>query len=231
MTITGTSSSLTATTTVSLTVTAPTAPYATLTPASLKFPNTVVGATSATKNVTLGNYGSTTMNISSIAASGDFALVTSKKPCGATLAVNANCIISVTFTPKALGERTGNLTIADNAINNPQTVTLAGTGTAQATLTPPTATYAATKVGTTSPAKVFTLANKQSVPLTSIAISTTGEFNVSTTTCMTSLAAKASCKISVVFKPLAKGTLTGTLQVVDSGFGSPQTSSLTGTGK
>jgi len=229
--ITGTSGSLKATTVVSLSVNAPAAPLATLTLTSLTFPNTIVGTASATKSVTLANNGSATLNISNIAVSSDFALKTSTQPCGATLAAGKNCIISVTFTPKALGELSGNITIRDNAFNSPQTVALSGTGTAQATLTPTSATYAATKVGTTSPAKVFTLANTQSVSLTSIVVSTSGEFNVSMTTCTTSLAPKTSCKISVVFKPTAAGTLTGSLKVVDSAFGSPQTSNLTGTGK
>jgi hypothetical protein len=35
----------------------------------------------------------------------------------------------------------------------------------------------------------------------------------------------------VVFTPTETGTRTGTLQVSDSAVGSPQTSSLTGTGK
>jgi hypothetical protein len=35
----------------------------------------------------------------------------------------------------------------------------------------------------------------------------------------------------VVFTPTQTGTRTGTLQVADSAIGSPQTSSLTGTGK
>jgi hypothetical protein len=86
-------------------------------------------------------------------------------------------------------------------------------------------------VGTTSAAKAFTLANKQSVALTGITIGTTGDFSVSTTTCSTSLAAKTACKISVVFKPTATGTRTGQLQVSDSAIGSPQTLNLTGTSK
>jgi len=232
VTIKGVSGSLTNTTTLSLTVNASTGtPTITLTPASLAFGNVIVDATSAAKNVTLKNTGTATLNISSIVPSGDFALKTSSKPCGSTLAAAKTCVISVTFTPKALGALTGNITITDNASGSPQTVPLTGTGTVQATLTPATATYAAQTVGTTSAAKVFTLANKQSVALTSIAISTTGEFSVSTTTCTASLAAKTSCKISVVFKPTATGTLSGSLQVADDAFGSPQTSTLKGTGK
>ena len=141
------------------------------------------------------------------------------------------CVIKVTFTPTSLGALSGSITLTDNASGSPQRVPLTGTGIVPATLTPATATYAAQTVNTTSAAKVFTLANKQSVPLTGIAISTTGDFSVSTTTCSTSLAAKSSCKISVVFTPTATGTTTGTLKVSDSATGSPQTSSLKGTGK
>jgi hypothetical protein len=39
------------------------------------------------------------------------------------------CTMNVTFTPPALGARTGTLTITDGAINSPQHVSLSGTGT------------------------------------------------------------------------------------------------------
>ena len=223
------SGALTNTTTLSLTVTG--VPAVTLSASSLAFGNVIEGVTAAAKTVTLKNTGGGTLNISNIAVSGDFAQATSATPCGSTLAATKSCNIKVTFTPAQLGALSGDITITDNASNSPQTVILTGTGEPQATLTPVSATYAAQKVGTTSAAKVFTLANKQSVALNSIAISTTGVFSVSTTTCTTSLAAKTSCKISVVFQPTATGSTTGSLQVADSAIGSPQTSSLTGTGK
>jgi subtilase family serine protease len=203
----------------------------TVSPSSLAFPSTVVGATAAKKPVTVTNKGSSSVNISSIATSGDFALATSSKPCGSTLAAGKSCTIEVTFTPTKVGALTGTLTITDNASGSPQTVALSGTGEVQATLTPASEKFATEKVGNSSPAKVFTLTNKQAVSLTGIAISTTGDFSVSTTTCKTSLAAKAKCTISVVFKPTQTGTRTGELKVADSAVGSPQTSSLTGTGK
>jgi hypothetical protein len=230
VTITGTSGSLSPTTTIALTVTA-NGPVVTLTPTSLVFGNTVVGTTATGKTVKLTNTGSATLNISSIAVSGDFAPVTSTKPCGSTLAAGANCLIKVTFTPTQLGARAGNITITDNASNSPQTVPLSGTGIAPATLTPSSATFAARTVGTTSLPKTFTLKNNQSVALSSIVISTTGDFSVSTTTCGASLAAKTHCTISVVFTPTAVGTRTGKLNVADDASNSPQTSSLTGTGK
>ncbi len=230
VTVKGVSGALTNTTTLSLTVTG--GPAVTLTPASLAFGNVVENTTSSAKNVTLKNTGGSTLNIASIAPSGEFALETSTKPCGSTLAAGKTCIIKVVFKPTQLGALTGDVTIADNAPGSPQMVPLTGTGIVAATLTPASATYLARTVGTTSPAKVFTLANKQTVALTgSLAISTTGDFSVSTTTCAPSLAAKSSRKISVTFKPTQTGTRTGTLKVTDSAANSPQTSSLTGTGK
>jgi len=206
-------------------------PAVSFSPASLTWGKVIVGVTTVAKSVTVKNTGTATLDIGSIEPSGDFALATSTKPCGSTLAAGKSCVIKVTFTPTQVGARAGDITINDNASGSPQTVPLSGTGTAQATLTPATETYPARTVGTTSLARVFTLANKQSVELTGIAISTTGDFSVSTTTCTTNLSAKTSCTISVVFQPTATGTRTGTLQVADSAFGSPQTSSLTGTGK
>jgi hypothetical protein len=197
----------------------------------LVFPNTVLNETGNAKPVTLTNTGTATLNISSIATSGDFALGASTKPCGSTLTAGANCIIKVTFTPTQLGSRTGSLTITDNATGSPQTVPLSGTGTAQATLTPTTKSFGGVTVGTTGTPKVFTLSNKQNVTLTGISASTTGDFSISSQTCSTTLGAKSTCTISVVFKPTATGNRTGQLQVSDSAVGSPQTSSLSGTGK
>jgi hypothetical protein len=230
VTVTGVSGTITATTTISLTVTS-SAPTVTVSPTSISFGTVVIGATSGAKPVTLTNTGTTTLTISSITTSGDFGQSTSSKPCGSTLAAGKNCKIMVTFTPTALGTRTGTLTINDNAAGSPQTVALSGIGGVQVKLTPVTGKFPGTKVGASSVAKVFTLSNLQPVSLTGISASTTGDFSVSATTCSATLAAKSNCTISVIFTPTQTGTRTGTLQVSDSAVGSPQTSTLSGTGK
>jgi hypothetical protein len=59
-------------------------------------------------------------------ADGDFAI---ENGCGASLGLKGKCEVTVRFTPTALGERFGTLTIGSNA-NNPQAiVNLSGTGT------------------------------------------------------------------------------------------------------
>jgi subtilase family serine protease len=228
ITVGGTSGTLSSQTFITLKVTRVEAPAVTLTPASIAFPKEVVGETSAAKTITMRNTGTAILDITGIIPSGDFAI--SANTCGATLGINATCKISVTFTPVQAGALTGAITITDNAPNSPQSVPLSGTGTAQATLTPASANFPKTTVGETSAAKTFTLKNLQSVALTGISASTTGNFGVSATTCGSSLAAKSSCTISVTFSPTEVGTQTGTLQVNDSAV-SPQVSNLTGTGK
>ncbi|MGA7077281.1 MAG: choice-of-anchor D domain-containing protein [Terriglobales bacterium] len=227
ITISGVSGSLTNQTTISLTVAA-SGPIVSLSPTSLTFPKTDVGATSKSKTVTLTNTGASTLNITSITPSGDFAVQSTT--CGGTLAPKAKCTVKVTFTPTQVGTRTGTLSFTDNAPGSPQTVALSGTGIAQATLTPASETYSNQKVGTTSKAKKFTLTNNQAVELTGIAISTTGDFAVSAQTCGSSLAAKKKCTIDVTFTPTQTGTRMGQLSVSDSASNSPQAASLTGTG-
>ncbi|MGA3093163.1 MAG: choice-of-anchor D domain-containing protein [Terriglobales bacterium] len=217
-----------ASTAVSVTVGSSSGTTVTLTPTSLAFGKEAEGNTSTAKSVSLKNTGSATLDITSIVPSAEFAV--SSTTCGSTLAVGKTCKVSVTFTPTGLGAQTGTLSFTDNATGSPQTVSLSGTGIVQAELTPASATFAKTKVGSTSAAKTFTLTNEQSVSLTSISIGTSGAFHVSSTTCGSSLAKKTKCAISVVFKPTATGTTTGSLSVSDSANNSPQTSNLTGTG-
>lgn len=197
-------------------------------PTSLNFASEALDSTSAAKTVTLTNSSTGTLNIASITPNGDFAI--SSTTCGAILTAGKACKVNVTFTPAELGVLTGTLTFTDDASNSPQTVALSGSGIAQATLNPAGETYGKTTVGTTSKPKTLTLDNQQNVPLTGIAISTTGDFAVSATTCTTSLAAKDKCTIDVTFTPTQTGTLTGQLSVSDSASNSPQSSNLTGIG-
>lgn len=103
-----------------------------LSPTSLAFGGQLLTTTSAAKTVTLTNTGTAALTINSIAASGDFAETsTGASACPispATLAAGANCTISVTFAPTAVGARNGTLTITDNAGGSPHTVPLSGTG-------------------------------------------------------------------------------------------------------
>jgi hypothetical protein len=110
--------------TVPITVANP-QPEAVLAPGTLSFPAQAIGATSAAQMVILTNTGQLPLTISATNISGPFAQTNN---CGSSLAVGANCIISITFTPTTTGAATGTLTLTDSAGNSPQTVSLGGTG-------------------------------------------------------------------------------------------------------
>jgi hypothetical protein len=96
-----------------------------LSPATLSFGSHTVGTTTNAISATLTNNQTTTLTISTVTVSGDFAQTNT---CGTTLAAKAKCTISVTFTPTIVGSRTGTLTVTDDAGNSPQTSSLTGTG-------------------------------------------------------------------------------------------------------
>ena len=208
-------------------------PLASLSSTSLNFGNELVGATSAPNQVTLSNPSGLALTISSVAVTGTNAADFSQtNTCGTGLAVGASCTITVTFKPTQTGPRTASVNITDNAAGSLQTIGLSGTGLVSgpnATPSPSSLTFATQLVGTSSSAQLVALTNYGKMALGIASIAASGDFS-QTNTCGSSLAAEASCAISLIFKPTQRGTRTGTLSITDNAAGSPQTVSLTGTG-
>jgi phospholipase C len=200
-------------------------------PSNLTFGNQQVGTTSGTLTVTVTNNMTSSLSLTSITVSGDYAQTNN---CGTSLAGLASCAISVTFTPTTTGTRSGTLTITDSApIGSPQTVSLTGTGTSSGgpavTLNPTSLTFAAQNVGTTSPSQNVTLTNSGTSKLTINSITASGDF-AQTNTCGTGGKAGASCTIRVTFTPTVAGTRTGSVTISDNAGTGTQTVPLTGTG-
>ncbi len=204
------------------------APAARLSPTSLSFPSQAVGASSNPQPLSLTNAGNAALTITSITASGDFS---QSNTCGSSLAAGASCTINATFKPSASGTRTGVVTVADNASPATQSASLSGNGILApiANLSPTSLTFSAKSVGSSSTPQTVTLKNPGKVTLNITSIKTSGDFS-QTHTCGSTLAANASCTISVSFKPTATGTRTGSLTFTDNASPTTQTVSLTGTG-
>lgn len=119
---------------------------------------------------------------------------------------------------------TDNTKSADAAIN-------LSTGTVQ--LVPQSWNFGRHLVNHPSAPQSFTLTNTGTASLTFTGITFTGtnatDFS-QTNTCGSSVAAAASCTISVVFKPSAQGTRSATMSIADGSTDSPQQVSLTGIG-
>ena len=208
----------------------------TLGPASLAFPNTVVGSTSSLMIATLTNTGTASVTVSSIAISGTNATsFVDLSGCGSALAASASCSIYVGFTPTAAGALTATLNVTDSASGSPQKVTLTGTGSAAPALklSATALSFPTTKVGTMSPIQSLTLTNTggATVVLTSIAIGGVNPRSfLALNNCGATLAAGAVCTVYIGETPTVTGSLSATLTIVSTGSGSPQTVTLSGAG-
>ena len=220
-----------------------TAPVATLNVTSLTFAATTVGHAAATQTVVLRNNGKTALILNGTGdgiriAGANASSFAETNTCGTSLASAAVCAITVSFKPAAAGALSASVTIADNAFPSPQTVTLTGTGLApapSAVLSAQSVSFSTIVVGGVSTI-LGTLSNSGTAALSlsgagqGISITGTGAAQFSqTNTCGTSVAAGASCNISINFKPTASGAFTASLNVTDNAAGSPQKVALSGT--
>ena len=142
----------------------------TLTPTNLVFGSQLVGTTSASQSSTLRNSGTASLTIASItvvgANAGEFGQT---NDCPVSLAANATCTITVTFSPSATGSRAATVQISDNAVGSPHALTLSGTGATPVpavTLSPTSLAFGSQLVGTTSASQSSTLKNTGTGPMT-----------------------------------------------------------------
>ena len=102
-----------------------------ISPDSLTFGSQFVGSTGAAQTVSLSNTGTLALTINSVSVTGpqagDFAQTNT---CGSSLVSGANCTVTITFAPTAVGTRNGTLNISDSASSTAQTVALSGTAAA-----------------------------------------------------------------------------------------------------
>jgi hypothetical protein len=198
----------------------------------LTFTQQNTGYTSAAQNIILSNTGNATLDISNMGItgtnSGDFAQTSS---CGNAVVAQDGCLIGVTFTPSAPGTRTASLTVTDNASGSPQSVSLTGTGVTPAvSFSPPSLAFGQENLNTTTPPRTVMLSNTGSVAINILGMDIPTPYFAETSSCGSSLAAGASCPISVTFTPELAGPLSAQLMVTDSAPGSPHYCNLTGTG-
>ncbi len=197
-------------------------------PASIAFGYQELGTTSAAQTLTIQDLGDQTLDLNSIVVSTPFTL--SGSTCATTLAPNANCALSLTFTPQSTNPATGTGTVTDNSLGSPHVIALTGQGSAAGvTLSPANLSFPGTPVGQSSPTQAVTLTNSGQAPLTISRIDISGDFS-ETNNCAGTVNAGQSCTISVTFTPTVIGTRTGNVTITDDASGSPQTIGLAGTG-
>jgi hypothetical protein len=178
----------------------------------------------------LSNTGTAALVVSAIKAGGNFL---ERTDCGTGLLPGQHCNLTVIFRPPSFGSFAGMLTITDNAPNSPQIVTLSGKGTALS-VSPSSLEFGNQTDRTTSSPLTVTLTNH--LTSSAIAISNIGIHGANsasfaeTNSCGASLAAGASCTITVDFTPQGKGKKSSTLFIPNNGGNNPWEVLLHGTG-
>jgi hypothetical protein len=148
---------------------------------------TALGAAAAAITVQVRNAGfSPITNLVASLASGadDFSIAEST--CAAALPGMTSCTLTLSFTPRATGTRSGNLAVSSSAKNGLQLVPISGTGIApDATLT--AGTFSATQIRETS-TSTLVLANPSTAALRLTPAPLTGDFSLAGGSCGATLA-------------------------------------------
>jgi hypothetical protein len=192
------------------------APTITAAPESLVFSTERVKVKSPAQTVTLTNSGTAPVSLSSTTLSGDFAKT---GVCPVSLGAGKSCSLKLTFTPLAAGTRTGALTFTLSSGTVP--VALSGTGVSTATgwltFSPTSLAFNNGYVVGDNPTQTVSVTNTNGVPAGISRISVSGSTTFTQTNdCGTTLAAYATCSVTVTFAPTVVGTFAGTLDVTES---------------
>ncbi len=195
--------------------------------ANITFGLQAVGAVSGSQVVTLTNTGGGSIALGGFQITPEFA---ETHTCGSALASAASCTVTLTFTPSAVGTRTGTLTIKDDLAVGGHVLPLSGTGNyAQLVgIVPASVAFPATPVATSASQSVV-LTNTGFGGVTVLGATATGDFSQSGCVGQT-IPAGASCSITVSFVPSVPGNRTGILTVHTDSPGTPFQIAVTGSG-
>lgn len=205
---------------------------------SLSYPAQANGSRSASQTVSVSNSGSAPMQLSSIAINGtnagDFAIDNALSDCNTTssMAVGASCTVGVSFAPTvSSGSRSAALNIS--ASNSSATVSLSGTaapaGQPAVTWNPGSLDFGNVPLGS-SASRSLSLSNSGTSTLTLNAPVVSPTAYALSHNCPASLAAGASCSLTVAFTPDRSGSLGGTLTLQSNAATSPDNLALSGAG-
>jgi hypothetical protein len=210
-------------------------PVLAVSPTALVFPVQTAGTVSAAQAVTVSNSGNGPMTITAIGLGGaNPAQFRQTNNCGATLAAGATCTVNVQFAPNNAATRTATLNVNVAAPAVSIAVTLTGTGASPVlALSTPSLAFGNQVRGTLSAVQTVTVSNTGTGNLTINRIALGGanpnQFR-QTNTCGATLAAGATCTVSVRFAPTGRGGRSATLNVNVAAPAASGTVALTGTG-
>ncbi|HUL97493.1 MAG TPA: choice-of-anchor D domain-containing protein [Usitatibacter sp.] len=199
-------------------------------PDAVDFGAHLTGSPPDTRNVVLTAGGNSTVNISSITASGPFSLTNG---CPSALGPGTSCSVQLGFAENALGSYSGTLTVVTDAVGGTRTIPVTARTVAIAaphiSVSPKTIGFGNRMMGTQSDSQRITVTSDGTDTAALQAIATTGpDFVITATTCGGTLAPGESCRADVAFRPAGFGSRPGQQVVV--GSNSPDSPAVVGLG-
>ncbi len=220
---------------------------------NVQFGSQPLGVTSLTQTLQVTNTGNAPVTFSSISVSGgvqDFTITENdcidntltyfSQPAGPNmLASGSSCLIYISFTPAALGQRQASLLFKGDQVSSPQSIPVSGYGVtpgAILSVAPLQLNFGTEPLGVTTNSQAVNLENTGSVSLTLAEVSVTGkdaaDFSLSPFGCGPGyfLQPGQNCGVTIAFTPSAGGVRSAALTLAGSVGNAPQTIPLTGIG-
>jgi hypothetical protein len=194
---------------------------ATLAPTTQAFGSAAIGFNSAPQSFTWTNNSTFSASVTLLTGSPDFNVTGNN--CTSVPAYSS-CTITMVFNPSMLGAETGLLTVGSNGTT--LTAALTGTGVPDLTLSTVALNFGSLDVGA-SLTQTISATNSNAGPVGVPPLVVTGDYAVASN-CGSTLAAGATCAITVTFKPSATGSRPGTLTLQSAAPGTP--TALSGNG-
>ena len=209
-------------------------PSAQIAPGALTFASTSLGTSATPQSFSITNTGSASLIVSSVASNNaEFSLASS---CG-TIAVGSSCNVSVGFTPAALGNRSGTITVNHNASGATSTVAVSGTGQAAKVpgiqVSTTTLAFGAIVVNSFSDSQSVAVFSVGTAPLVITSLSDVGAaFQAVGGSCVVGvpIGVGASCTIVFRFAPGGVGMFDSALNIGHNAGNSAVTVTLNGEG-
>lgn len=138
----------------------------------------------------------------------------------------------MTVTPAQAGLVQGTLEFTDNAANSPTIVNLCGAASSggPTSVSSPAIAFGNVAINQASPAQILTFTNNLATAVNITGVTLPAHFAATANSCFGSLAANASCSISLTLTPVALGGVSGPVLIFDSADSAPVLVYLYGTG-